>query len=118
MKVSNTDQVIGLVKQNAHDSRLFALGIGAASSRHLVEGIASAGGGTCAFVEGDESIQKATLSQLKNALQPSLTGKKMKFCKIQFFILIHIFIRCQGGMDWNPDSSTDRAEHEQIFNWI
>ncbi|XP_035700370.1 von Willebrand factor A domain-containing protein DDB_G0292740 [Folsomia candida] len=71
--ISNTDQVISLVKQNAHNSRLFALGIGPSASHYLVQGIATAGGGTCAFVEGDDSIQNATLSQLKNSLQPSLT---------------------------------------------
>ncbi|OXA53657.1 von Willebrand factor A domain-containing protein 5A [Folsomia candida] len=35
--------------------------------------MATAGGGTCAFAEGNARIQTATLSQLKNALQPSLT---------------------------------------------
>ncbi len=89
MKVSNTDQVIGLVKQNVHNTRLFALGIGASASHHLVEGIASAGGGTCAFVEGDESIQKATLSQLKNALQPSLTGKENELFSKSIFEFYH-----------------------------
>ncbi|XP_021948454.1 von Willebrand factor A domain-containing protein 5A [Folsomia candida] len=82
-QVSNTEQVISLVQQNAHNSRLFALGIGASSSRHLVEGMATAGGGTCAFVEGDASIQKATLSQLKNALQPSLTDIKIEWMGIR-----------------------------------
>lgn len=77
--------MIGLVKWNSAgksifslgnsgQNRLFALGIGDSASRHLVQGIAAAGRGTAAFVESDDSISKATLSQLKNALQPSLWG--------------------------------------------
>ena len=46
----NTDEVNGLIKAKAHESRVFALGIGYGASHHLVEGIARAGGGNSAFV--------------------------------------------------------------------
>lgn len=42
-----------------------------------MEGIAKAGGGTSAFVTYNESIDKKVLNQLKNGLQPSLTGKSL-----------------------------------------
>jgi len=35
-EVSNADGVIQLVKKNCHKGRLFALGLGASASRHLV----------------------------------------------------------------------------------
>ncbi len=76
MQVSNTDGVIGIAQANAHKARVFALGIGDGASHHLVEGIAKAGGGTSAFVTYNESIDKKVLNQLKNGLQPSLTGTK------------------------------------------
>ncbi len=77
-QVSNTEKVIGIVKANAHNARVFALGIGNGASHHLVEGIAKAGNGTSAFTTYNENINKKVLNQLKNALQPSLTGNKYK----------------------------------------
>ena len=73
-EVGNTDEVIGLTKAKAHESRVFALGIGDGASHHLVEGIARAGGGNSAFVTYNEPVDKKVLQQLKDALQPSLTG--------------------------------------------
>ncbi len=35
-EVSNADGVIQLVKRNCHKGRLFAMGLGASASRHLV----------------------------------------------------------------------------------
>ena len=48
-EVSNVDSVMSLVKQNNAKSRCFALGIGAAASRHLVKGLARSGNGTALF---------------------------------------------------------------------
>lgn len=73
-EVSNTDQVIGLVKAHAHVGRVFSLGIGDGSSHHLVEGLAEAGGGTSSFVTYAEKVESKVLNQLKNAIQPSLMG--------------------------------------------
>ena len=73
-QVGNTGEVIGLTKAKAHECRVFALGIGNAASHDLVEGIARAGGGNSAFVTYNEPVDKKVLQQLKDALQPSLTG--------------------------------------------
>ncbi|XP_035711434.1 von Willebrand factor A domain-containing protein DDB_G0292740-like [Folsomia candida] len=78
-EVSNTEEVISLVKQNSSNSRLFALGIGSSCSRHLIQGIADAGKGTSAFVENEQVIHSATLNLLKNALQPSLNDVKVEW---------------------------------------
>jgi von Willebrand factor A domain-containing protein 5 len=78
------------VKRNAVNSRLFALGVGDSCSHHLVDGIAKAGGGTNAFVGRDENVQKATLSQLKNALQPSLTSTYLKWLRLKYYCFIVI----------------------------
>lgn len=78
-QVSNTEAVFGIVRANAHKVRVFALGIGDASSHSLVEGVAKAGCGTSAFVTYNESIEKKVLNQLKNSLQPSLTDIEIEW---------------------------------------
>lgn len=75
MQVCNAQALIGLVKVNVHISRVFTFGIGSAPSHHLLQNIVQAGSGTCALIESESSICKATLAQLKNLLQPSLNGK-------------------------------------------
>ena len=70
--VSNADNVIDLVKRNCEYGRVFALGLGASVSRHLVKGIARAGGGTAVFATDSEDLRPKVLSQLKNAIQPSI----------------------------------------------
>eukprot|EP00567_Pseudictyota_dubia_P013205 CAMPEP_0197438938 /NCGR_PEP_ID=MMETSP1175-20131217/5801_1 /TAXON_ID=1003142 /ORGANISM="Triceratium dubium, Strain CCMP147" /LENGTH=965 /DNA_ID=CAMNT_0042968759 /DNA_START=104 /DNA_END=3001 /DNA_ORIENTATION=+ len=82
-QVSNDLQVFNLIRNECTTTnkkskpakcRLFALGIGAGVSRHLVNGMAHAGRGTARFVEGgDESLLRSkVLGQLKQALQPTL----------------------------------------------
>ena len=73
-QICSSDTIIGLVKINVHISRVFSIGIGSTPSHHLLESIAKSGNGTCAYIENDSSVQKQTLNQLKNSLQPSLTG--------------------------------------------
>ncbi|XP_037045008.1 von Willebrand factor A domain-containing protein 5A-like [Bradysia coprophila] len=77
--VSNTQEIFGIVKANAHKVRVFTLGIGDAASHSLVEGVAKAGGGTSAFVTYNETMEKKILNQLKNSLQPSLTDIEVEW---------------------------------------
>ncbi|XP_037040285.1 von Willebrand factor A domain-containing protein 5A-like [Bradysia coprophila] len=78
-EVYDTDRVLGIVKANAHKVRVFTLGIGDAASHYLVEGVATAGGGTAVFVNYNESMDKKVINQLKNALQPSLFNVTIKW---------------------------------------
>lgn len=78
-QVSNTAQVIEACRRNAHNSRVFTVGIGDEVSRDLVEGMARAATGTAQFIVGSElqgnsgSLESKLLNQLKLATQPSLT---------------------------------------------
>ncbi|XP_037037798.1 uncharacterized protein LOC119075459 [Bradysia coprophila] len=67
------------VKANAHKVRVFTLGLGASALHYLVEGVATAGGGTAVFVDYNESMDKKVINQLKNALQPSLFNVTIKW---------------------------------------
>jgi len=71
-QVSNTEQVLDLIKQNNNNARVFSLGIGNSVSHHLVEGIARAGKGTSFFAMEGERMEKKVIKQLKDATQPAL----------------------------------------------
>ena len=73
-QVTNTDAVIGLVRGHSVDTRLFALGIGAGASAHLVRGMARAGEGEAEFIHPGERMEEKVMRQLKRALSPAVTG--------------------------------------------
>ena len=76
-EVSNGESVVQLVKRNSEQGRIFSLGLGSSASRHLVKGTARAGGGTSVFAMEGEDLRGKVLSQLKNALQPSISEVKV-----------------------------------------
>ena len=81
-KVSNDDQVIGLVKRNAHMGRVFSLGLGLNCSRHLVKGIARAGMGLAIFADIYEDLRPKVMSHLRNALQPAIDSINVEWIGI------------------------------------
>jgi Ca-activated chloride channel family protein len=73
-EVTNTDAVLELVKANSATNRVFAFGIGAGASAHLVRGLARAGGGTAEFVAPLERIEPKVLRLMARLLSPAITG--------------------------------------------
>eukprot|EP00741_Cyanophora_paradoxa_P006049 tig00000981_g5867.t1 len=73
-EVSNTEQVIRLVRRHAAEARVFSVGIGSGASEHLVRGVARAGGGQAEFIGDGERVEGAVLRQLRRAAQPSLAA--------------------------------------------
>jgi hypothetical protein len=66
--IANEKEVIELVAQNKDTANVFSLGIGWAVSRHLVEGLAKAGGGTFYFVNGlDDHLIDTVALQMQQA---------------------------------------------------
>ncbi|XP_075913292.1 von Willebrand factor A domain-containing protein 5A-like isoform X2 [Petromyzon marinus] len=78
-EVSNTRDVISLVKKNASKHRCFSFGIGDGASTELIKGIAASGGGTAEFITGKERLQGKVLKALKCALQPTLTSVSLSW---------------------------------------
>ena len=72
-QVTNTDAVLALVSKHAAHNRVFALGIGAGASQHLVNGIARAGGGSTEFIHPGERIEPKVVRLLGRLLSPALT---------------------------------------------
>lgn len=76
-EVSNEDSILRLVRKHEHLGRVFSLGIGAAASRYLVNGLARAGGGIAEFSTYGEDLRPKVLQLLKNALLPHLREVKL-----------------------------------------
>ena len=70
--VSNSRECIQLVGAHRRSTRVFSLGIGSAADRHLVKGLARAGGGTAAFTVSGEHLAGKVMAHLSQALAPSL----------------------------------------------
>ncbi|XP_021950085.1 von Willebrand factor A domain-containing protein 5A [Folsomia candida] len=109
--VCDANTIIGLVRMNAHIGRTLTLGVGSAPSHHLLEGIAKAGNGTCAFIDSDANIHKQTLAQLKNALQPSLTNIKIEWEGVQQPIFQE---KTLDGYNKNINSQNTLTSHDKI----
>lgn len=71
-EVSNEDQVIALAAEHRSTTRLFAFGIGAGPSEHLVRGVARAGGGAAEFIAPGERIEPKVLRQFARLTSPRL----------------------------------------------
>jgi hypothetical protein len=72
-EVSNTDAVIELVRHHGARTRVFAFGIGASPSHHLVKALARAGEGEAEFIAPGERADEKVLRQLGRALAAALT---------------------------------------------
>ena len=72
-EVTNTDAVLALARSHAAHARVFAFGIGAGSSQHLVNGLARAGGGSAEFIHPGERIEPKVVRQFGRLLSPALT---------------------------------------------
>jgi Ca-activated chloride channel family protein len=78
-EVTNTDAVLALVKSHRTRARVFAFGIGAAASQHLVKGMARVGGGTAEFIHPGERIEAKVVRQVSRILSPAVTDVRLEW---------------------------------------
>ncbi|MBM3122911.1 MAG: VWA domain-containing protein, partial [Chloroflexi bacterium] len=71
-QVTNTEEVIDLAGRHSDSTRLFAIGLGAGASRHLVQGLARAGRGVAEFIAPGERIEPKVMRQVGRALAPAV----------------------------------------------
>lgn len=64
-EVTNTSEIIAVVRKFNQMARVFTLGIGNNVSRALVAGVARAGNGTCEYVMDGERMERKIVKQLK-----------------------------------------------------
>jgi Ca-activated chloride channel family protein len=78
-QVTNTDEVIALVRRHSGDTRVFAFGIGAGVDSQLVKGLARAGEGAAEFIEPGERVEAKVLRQLERLLTPGLGDLRVEW---------------------------------------
>jgi Vault protein inter-alpha-trypsin domain/von Willebrand factor type A domain len=76
-QVTNTDAVLELVRSHSSHTRVFSFGIGAGSSRHLVQGMAREGRGSAEFIAPGERIEPKVVRLFNRLLTPALTDVRV-----------------------------------------
>ncbi|XP_070685350.1 von Willebrand factor A domain-containing protein 5A-like [Pempheris klunzingeri] len=71
-EVTNTKQVLDLVKKNSGSHRCFSFGIGEGASSALINGLAKEGGGHAQFITGTDRMQLKVMQSLRFALQQAV----------------------------------------------
>ncbi|XP_029373024.1 von Willebrand factor A domain-containing protein 5A-like isoform X2 [Echeneis naucrates] len=78
-EVSNTKEVINLVKKNSGSHRCFSFGIGEGASSALINGLAKKGRGHAQFITGADRMQTKVMQSLRFALQPAVVDISIKW---------------------------------------
>lgn len=76
-EVTNTQECIDAVRNNADTTRVFTFGIGDEASVALVQGMAEAGEGKPEFIRSGDPMEEKVMRQLHRALKPAFTDIKM-----------------------------------------
>ncbi|MCK4283819.1 MAG: VWA domain-containing protein, partial [Candidatus Brocadiae bacterium] len=68
--IGNEDQIFAAIKEKVGDARIFSFGIGSSVNRHLIEGMATTGGGVAHFVRQDEGPAKVITGLYSRLARP------------------------------------------------
>ncbi|UJR85696.1 VIT domain-containing protein [Sandaracinus amylolyticus] len=78
-QVSNEAEVIALAKEHAASARVFAFGIGAGASEHLVRGVARASRGAAEMIAPGERIEPKVMRTFARVRTPSLDDVRVEW---------------------------------------
>ncbi|KAK8723637.1 hypothetical protein OTU49_011475, partial [Cherax quadricarinatus] len=77
--IYNVDEVIQLVGRNAHETRVFAVGVGEGASTILISGVARAGRGRSEIVLQPEQIQDKVIGFIFSMVQETVQNVQLVF---------------------------------------
>jgi hypothetical protein len=78
-EVSNTQNIINLVKENNKYSRVYGIGIGEGASKDLIKGCAENGRGRAVFLSDHENVAGKIVELLQSSLSPVITDFQLEF---------------------------------------
>jgi hypothetical protein len=71
--VSNTEQVINIVKEHVKYTRVHTIGVGNGASEALIKGCAEKGKGKHIFIQDNENVSAKIIELLSAAMSPTIT---------------------------------------------
>jgi hypothetical protein len=75
--ITNTDEVIRLVRKHAATTRIFTFGLGNNVSKDLVESLARVGGGESEFISNSDTVSAQVMRQMARMDQPAFLDVKI-----------------------------------------
>lgn len=81
--IGNEDEVLGLVRRELGVSRIFALGVGSAVNRYLLEEMALLGRGMVRVVRPDEPVEQTVRAFYDRLAKPLLTDLTVEFSGVK-----------------------------------
>lgn len=87
--VTNADQIIYLIRNENHFSRIFTIGIGNGISPYLIKEMAKAGNGDYEYVKDSDNLEEKTKTFLLNSISPYAKDFKIE---TQHMDLIHLIV--------------------------
>jgi Ca-activated chloride channel family protein len=81
--IGNEAEAFAAVHRYRHAARVFSFGIGSSVNRHLLEGVARAGGGLASYLALGEDPQRVVDGFFKRMRQPALTDLQLAWHGVQ-----------------------------------
>jgi len=82
-EVSNSDEIIKLVKKSTNKARVFSVGIGSGISPYFIKNVGLRGEGGYEFVKDSNHLEEKTKQMLFKMISPSLSKFKINFSPSQ-----------------------------------
>ncbi|CAC5422075.1 unnamed protein product [Mytilus coruscus] len=90
-EVGNTEDVVNLVGQNSHNSRVFTFGVGHGASTSLIKNVAKAGAGRATFIKDEKDNMKAkVIRALEFSMEDSLADIVLEWNLPKGYTVINI----------------------------
>lgn len=90
-EVGNTEDVVNLVGQNSHNSRVFTFGVGHGASTSLIKNVAKAGAGRATFIKDQKDNMKAkVIRALEFSMEDSLADIVLEWNLPKGYTVINI----------------------------
>ncbi|VDI72387.1 Hypothetical predicted protein [Mytilus galloprovincialis] len=122
-EVRNTEDVVNLVGQNSHNSRVFTFGVGHGASTSLIKNVAKAGAGRATFIKDEKDNMKAKVRMCsKTCLETVLKQRSEQVIRALEFSMednlkenhSHVAFFAYMSNNWNQLSKHKRLVYDVV----